>query len=270
VPRARTALPAVNSLHEDVTTFALSGTVVEGSKAYMPAFESLRSTCASAEFPLSQLSGQRNFMVTADFATTIQQSNRSHTTDIFQRHVQWVLTRSDRHSREVDFILIISPFEANALWPNLTCSKIALHLYKPRCNAGCAPLDRLNLFTLSTNTIPPTLPRSLSVQLGLFAGKLYISTYADYIGICEFLGLSAKLEASEMELQGWKIGSDGFILSDDLGRLGGSSGLEKSPVNFLKVLMSKIRRNGDGISKTDMGGLLDGKPLHKSHWKEQG
>jgi hypothetical protein len=32
--------------------------------------------------------------------------------------------------------------------------------------------------------------------------------------------------------------------------------------------MSKIRRNGDGISKTDMGGLLDGQPFNKSHWRE--
>jgi hypothetical protein len=242
--------------------------VLAGSKAYMPAFESLRSTCASAEFPLSQLSGQRNVMVTADFATTIQQSSRSHTTDMFQRHVQWVLTRSDKHSRDVDFVLIISPYEANALWPDLTNPLIALHLYKPRCNAGFAPLDLLNLFTLSTNTISPTLPRSLSVQLGLFAGQLYISTFADYIGICQFLGLSAKLVTKEMEQQGWQVGSDGFIVSDDRGRLGGSSNLEKSPVNFFKLLMSKIRRNGDGISKTDMGGLLDGKQFHKSHWKE--
>jgi hypothetical protein len=145
---------------------------------------------------------------------------------------------------------------------------VSLHLYKPRCNAGYAPLDQLDLFTLSTNTKQPSLPRSLSIQLGLFAGQLYISTHADYLDICRFLGLSEKLVTFEMEQQGWKIGSDGFILSDEHGRLGSSSGLQKSPVNFFKVLMSKIRRNGDGISKTDMGGLLDGQPFNKSHWRE--
>jgi hypothetical protein len=31
--------------------------------------------------------------------------------------------------------------------------------------------------------------------------------------------------------------------------------------------MSKVRRNGDGISKTDMGRLLEGKPFSKSHWQ---
>lgn len=71
-----------------------------------------------------------------------------------------------------------------------------------------------------------------------------------------------------MEQQGWQVGSDGLILSDERGRFGGSSDLDKSPVNFFKVLMSKIRRNRHGISKTDRGGLLDGNSFHKSHWKE--
>jgi len=268
VPKPRTAQPAIHTLHKDVAAFALSGTVLDGSKAYMPAFESLKSTCASSELSLSRLSGKRNLMVTADFAATILQANRSHSTDMFQRPVQWVLTRSDKQSREVDFVLIISPFEANALCPRLANPLITLHLYKPRCNAGYAALDRLDLFMLPTRTTSPTLPRSLSIQLGLFAGQLYISTYADYLEICRFLGLSKKLVTSDMEQRGWKISSDGYILSDDLGRAGGSSGLEKSPVNFFKLLMSKIRRNGDGISKTDMGGLLDGRPFNKSHWKD--
>jgi hypothetical protein len=268
VPKPRTASPALHVLHNDVIAFAFSGSVLDTTKAYMPAFESLRSTGASAELPISQLSGQRNVMVTADFATTIQVAHRSHSTDMFQRNVQWVLTRSDKDSREVDFVLIISPFEANRLYPKKMSPLVSLHLYKPRCNAGYAPLDQLDLFTLSTNTRQPSLPRSVSIQLGLFAGQLYISTHADYLDICRFLGLSEKLVTFEMEQQGWKIVSDGFILSDEHGRLGGSSGLQKSPVNFFKVLMSKIRRNGDGISKTDMGGLLDGQPFNKSHWRE--
>lgn len=45
--------------------------------------------------------------------------------------------------------------------------------------------------------------------------------------------------------QGWKIAADGFILSDDQRRVGGRSGLHESPVGILKILMSKIRRNGD-------------------------
>jgi hypothetical protein len=260
-PKPRIAQPAIHSLHEDVVSFAISGSIFDGSKAYMPAFESLKGTCAPAELPPF---GNRKLMVTADFATTIQYSQRSSATEMFQRHVQWVLTRSDNDSREVNLVLIISPYEANALYSRITHPMIALHLYKPRCNAGYAPLDRLDLF-VSKNATLPMLPRFLSVQLGLFAGQLYISTHADYLEICRFLGLSP--QRIEMEQQGWQVGSDGFILSDGNGRLGGYSGLEKSPVNFFKVLLSKIRRNGGDISKTDMGELLDGKVFQKSHWE---
>ena len=43
--------------------------------------------------------------------------------------------------------------------------------------------------------------------------------------------------------------------------------MTKSPTKFFKVLMSKIRRNGDGISKTDMGLLLNGKLFQESYWE---
>ena len=163
--------------------------------------------------------------------------------------------------------MIISPFEANALLPGLSNPLVTLHLYKPRCNAGYAPLDELDLFTVSTNATLTTLPLSLSVQLSLFAGQLYISSYEDYLEICKFLGLSTTLVTKEMEQRGWKVGTDGFIQSDGAGNVGGFSGLSQSPVGFFKVLMSTIRRNGDGIAKTEMGRLLEGKPFQECEWQ---
>jgi hypothetical protein len=65
---------------------------------------------------------------------------------------------------------------------------------------------------------------------------------------------------------GWKLSADGFILSDNHGRVGGASGLKQSPVNFFKILFSRIRRNGEGIAKTHMGSLLEGKLLQSSDW----
>lgn len=64
------------------------------------------------------------------------------------------------------------------------------------------------------------------------------------------------------------MGTDGFILRDGFSRVGGASGLTRSLMNFFKVLMSKIRRNGSGISKTDIGSLLDSKPFQKSDWQK--
>jgi hypothetical protein len=165
----------------------------------------------------------------------------------------------------VDRILAVSPWEANKLYTSMRHSSGAsLHLYKPRSNSGYAPLDRFDFHTVSADGVIPTVPRALAVQLDLFAGQLYISSYQDFLKICNFLGFSAMRLSEGMSKDGWKLSADGFILSDDYGRVGGTSALTQSPANFFKVLMSKIRRNGDGIAKTHMGSLLEGKLFQPS------
>lgn len=264
------ASPALHCLHKDVVKFALSGELISNSTAYMPAFESLATTSAASLVSLSQLGGDGRLLATVEFATTIMKAGKSVDTDMFQRPVQWVLTRCKKEVREIDLIMLISPYEADLLLPTLTSPIITLHLYKPRCNAGFSPLDNMDLFTVSAAVGygQLVLPRPLSVQLGLFAGQLYISSYEDYLEISKFLGFSTKLMSKKMEDEGWDIGTDGFILRDGKGRVGGSSGLEKSPANFLKVLLSKIRRNGDSISKTDMGRFLEGQVFQKLYWQQ--
>ena len=271
VQKAPAASPARHELHQDVVAFATSGAIKQGSSAYMPAFESLSETSAASEINVRQLVGKRNLFVTTDFARTVVKSGKRFVSDTFQRHVQWVITRrvnTGPLTESANFIMIVSEYEANLLLPRMIGTHTALHKFKARSNAGYKPLDKLDLFTASANQTPPVIPRYLSAQLSLFAGQLYISSYDDYLEICQFLGLSAKLLTNAMEAEGWKVGADGFIIKDGQGRVGGSSGLSKSPANFFKILMSKVRRNGDGISKTDMGRLLEGKPFQESEWKE--
>jgi hypothetical protein len=264
---------ARHTLHKDVEDFAMTGEIRKGSSAYMPAFESLSGTSAASEISLQQLVAQRNFMVTADFARTVVQSGRNFVSDAFQRQVQWVVTRRasvGKHTESANYIVVVSDYEANLLLPRMKGKLTTLHKYKARTNEGYKALDKLEMFTASGNPAPPIIPRSLSIQLALFAGQLYISTYDDYLEICQFLGLSATLLTRSMDEQGWKVSTDGFIIKDGQGRVGGSSGLTKSPMNFFKILMSKVRRNGDGISKTDVGRLLEGKSFQKSHWEAKG
>ncbi|KAK6429308.1 hypothetical protein LTR95_014545 [Oleoguttula sp. CCFEE 5521] len=103
----------------------------------------------------------------------------------------------------------------------------------------------------------------------MFAGQLYISSHLDYLEICTFLGLSTTPLTDEKEDQGWKVDGQSFILCNDRGRIGGESGLIKSPADFLKVLLSKIRYNGQGISRTDLGGLLGGTLSNPAELKEE-
>jgi len=103
----------------------------------------------------------------------------------------------------------------------------------------------------------PTLPRNLIIQLNLFAGQLYLSSYQEYVEVCQFLGL-----AYEKTEDGAVVAADGFIISQN-GIVGPGSQctFRDSPVKFLKVLMTKIRKNCEGIDKTHLGQILDGKIL---------
>lgn len=266
-PKAPAGRAAQHSLHQDVLEFAQSGKLGHLSDAYMPAFESLATTSASKKVALHQLVGERKFLVSTDFAKAVNQTGNTFQADAFQRHVHWVLTRRLHDSNLVDCVMIVSEYEANELLPHMKSATMTLHKYKARFNSGYKPLDKLDLFTTSTTAALPVLPRSLSVQLGLFAGQLYISSYDDYLEICKFLGLSAERTTKTTEKKIWKVATDGFIVKDGQGRIGGTSGLTQSPTRFFKALLSKIRRNGDGISKTDMGQLLEGKLFQKSDWE---
>ncbi|KAF7189675.1 hypothetical protein HII31_08995, partial [Pseudocercospora fuligena] len=271
VQRAPPAKPAPHSLHPDVRSFVNTGQLVSGSNAYMPAFETLLDSSAAEGlgFALSQLAGGRHLMATADFARTVEKSGNSYISDAFQRPVQWLLTSCPKGSSKVDHILIISPYEANQLYPRMKGTiSTTLHIYKPRCNSGYRALDELDFCTFSEKSAPPIVPRALAVQLNLFAGQLYTSTYEDYIETCKFLGLSSKALTQEMGEQGWQVDANGFIERDEQGRVGGESGLKKSPVNLFKILMSKIRRSGENISKTQMGSLLEGKLFEESDFDE--
>ncbi|SMR57643.1 unnamed protein product [Zymoseptoria tritici ST99CH_3D1] len=262
IQRPHPADPALHEVHADIIAFARSGKYSTTSKKYMPAFQALRGTSAAKEFDIDRFGGKK-VLASADFARTVKQPSqkKSLASDAYQRPVQWIVSR--HASGTIDMLLIISPVEACAVLDHVKNSKCtALHLYKPRCNMAYDPQDALDFYTTPSQVTPLALPRQLAVPLNLFAGQLYLSSYDDYLATCDFLGLSA--EAAQ---DGWEIAGDGFILKDGEGRRGGSSGLSKSPVEFMKVLMSKIRRNGEGISKTHMGRILDGQLLTREDFE---
>ncbi|KAI1822778.1 hypothetical protein F4861DRAFT_371113 [Xylaria intraflava] len=255
VQRPPPAIPADHSLHPDVAIFADTGRVVPGSPGFMPAFHSLRSTSAAGHFEPSQLSTTKLF-VTKDFADAVRNSDIGYRSDSFQRPVQWILSASNGNIVEV--LMIISPYEAEQLIPKLQSSSfdgVALHVYKPRCHTSHSTFDNLDFFTIPPRQPQLEVPRTLLVQLNLFAGQLYFKTYEDYLETCSYLGLAADVPGP-----GERVAADGYILSDKDGK----SKFDSSPVKFLHVLTSKIRRNGQGISKTNVGGMLEGKLLQRS------
>jgi hypothetical protein len=205
-----------------------------------------------------------DLLVTTDFSRTIQIHGKSYISDVYQRPVQWILTSTGgggQRDNAVKHMVIISPYEAQELQSKVRQSKaVTLHLYAPRPNLGFRALDGLDLFTVP-GLGRRIIPSRFVILLNIFAGQLYLGSFPEYVEICAVLGL-----ASEKAKEGCVVAADGFIIRDGTGRGGrkSESTFDGSPVTFLKVLMTKIRRNCERIDKTHMGTILDGRLLCSS------
>jgi hypothetical protein len=104
-----------------------------------------------------------------------------------------------------------------------------MHLYAPRRNQGFSPVEKLNLYDIPTSSRDMEIPTAVMVQLNLFAGQLYISSYEEYQEICDPLGM-----APVTTKDGLVVAADGFITAGN-----------KQPLKFFKLLISQIRNDGE-------------------------
>ncbi|RAQ74287.1 hypothetical protein COH20_008805 [Aspergillus flavus] len=193
VQRPPKARPKKHEIHEDMKKLVSTGVIAEGSTAFLPAFRSLDKTSAARHPGVDQFPGK--LLVTRDYAQTVEPIDiLSFSPDFFQRPVQWVLTsrhgsNSIDHKPTVNRMVIISPYEAQELYPSIKDSKhVTLHLCVPRSNLGLKPLDKLDLYNVSGEvTSALRIPRSFIIELNLFVGKLYLSSYEEYVEVCDFL-----------------------------------------------------------------------------------
>ncbi|KAH7127985.1 hypothetical protein B0J13DRAFT_646104 [Dactylonectria estremocensis] len=212
--------------------------------------QSLENTSAATYFDISQL--PCDIWVTDDFASTIGvPAGSGHKSDLFQRPVQWVLT-SNLSSTESCCLVIISPFEAQELLYLIMESNITLHLYAPRPNLEFQRLNHMSLYTVPPRAEDVKIPEHLIVYLNLFAGQLYLSSFKEYVRICDNLDLAWSHSDESVTLE-----PDGFIPQGSReGSTINKSTLTNSPIKFLKVLMTNIRQNCETIEKTNMGKIL--------------
>ncbi|KAL7940125.1 hypothetical protein V8C42DRAFT_356457 [Trichoderma barbatum] len=226
--------PQTHFCHEDLVCFIEHGKFPENFTTFKPAFQALRGTSAAH--------------------TVRMDSSLDNITDLFQRPVQWILTKSNANN-VIDHLVIISPWEAHQLLEKIEKHKmVTLHIYSPRSNLGFESLDRLTLYTVPQRQEKPILPQAMMIELNLFAGQLYLSSFQEYVELCDILGLAWSMPNDKIIL-----GPDGFIPPGIVGdKIANKSGFKKSPVQFLKVLITKIRRSCEAIEKTHIGKILDG------------
>ncbi|TIC93966.1 hypothetical protein CH35J_009644 [Colletotrichum higginsianum] len=243
------ATPAEHAIHPDVRAFISKGTVVKDSPAFLFAFQALSDTSAAQYYDVAKF--PPSLLVTTDFTRTIIPVGKGHTSDLFQRPVQWILTTASS-AGVVEQAVVISPYEAQELLPEIRVSRhVSLHLYAPRPNIGYRPLDTLRLHTTPHQPIPRVMPEVFTNELNLFSGQLYMKSMNEYLSVRRFLGLrSADQKDSEPELSG----SSTNVMDTETPNL----------IKFLRVLTMKIRRNCESIDKTHLGRILDHRTLDDS------
>ncbi|PVH93270.1 hypothetical protein DM02DRAFT_676940 [Periconia macrospinosa] len=245
--------PEKHEIHEHLIYLVKTGKLI--AKSFVPAFEALQETSPAEYFDVKTLPS--DLLVTQDFIKTLTYPKGLSTPfkfDSFLRPVQWILSfpkekvngssTSQQHQ-----LMVLSPYEADQLLRSIrSSSHVTLHLYAPRTNQVFRPLDNLDLFQIGNGDFDiGAVDRSLIMQLNLFAGQLYFRSYGEYTEMCDYLGL-----AWATAKEGQEVETDGFIRG-----LQGKWGLEDSPVRFFRGLM-KLRREGEGIDKTQVGKLLNG------------
>ncbi|KAI8930715.1 hypothetical protein NX059_012324 [Plenodomus lindquistii] len=253
---------AVNPvIHPEVERLAETGTFSKTSRVIVPAFLALALTSIGKQYDLHEF--PTDLLVTEDYMRTIQIPDKSfdnpYLTDAFQRPVQWVVSVPGQ-SNTMTNLVVISPFEANYLQLKIQKHmRVTLHTFAPRIIANFEALDNLDLWTVGRDFNASSVPRSLIIQLNLFAGSLYLRSYDEYIELCDTLGL-LRTNAQEQQI----ALPDGFITTSK-----GKWGLRSSPVPMLRALLLRIRREGEGLEKTHLGKILNGGRLEQSDFDIQ-
>ena len=246
------AEPVQHFHHPDVVSFVKTGIIppLHSGSAFLPVFTTLeRSSAATCEADVwSSL-----ILATVDFCKTIKPESTRGTMDQYLRPVQWILSsKTDR----CQALVLLSPFEANHLMPDIRASEyVHLHVYSPCTSQRMKPSDDLRLYSIPPLPSDWTPPWALIDQLNVFAGQLYLRDYESYLRLCRFLGVPTK-ELSNGTAIRWNL----FNIPGSLEEM--KIAFSGSPLPSVLALLA-IRSRGRPFAQTHMGKILQGQPLTK-------
>jgi hypothetical protein len=251
------ATPVAHLIHPEVVNFVKTGVIppLHSSSAFHPVFATLEQSSAAT-------GGAHVWspfvLATSDFRKTVDPASCQGRVDQYLRPVQWVLSGE----RNLDRILVIlSPFEADWLMPDIRVSKyVHLHLYTPRTSKYMRPADDLMFYSIPPvpdNWLPPW---DLIDQLNVFAGQLYLRDHDSYLRLLRFLGIHRK----ELPKGVGAAIRRNLITPDVLEEIGNT--FKDSPLPSVMMLLA-IRRRGLPFAETDMGRILQGQLLTKEDFK---
>ena len=244
------AEPAPHSLHPDVVSFVNTGVIplLHSGSAFLPVFRTLeKSSAATREADV----WSPFILATADFCKTIEPESTRGTMDQYLRPVQWILSRkSDRDQ----VLVLLSPFEADCLMPDIRASEhVHLHLYAPRKSQRMKPSDDFKLYSIPPLPTDWTPPWALIDQLNVFAGQLYLRDHRSYLRLCRFLGVPTQEFPDDTVIRRNVFQIPGSFEEHEITFLG-------SPLPSVMALLG-IRSRGRPFAQTHMGSILQGRLL---------
>ena len=232
--------PAIHFLHPGITQFVRTGVVP--SPSWRNGFLHIFSNTIGGS--LANFVGQHPWspyiLATGDFCKTInERKSVKGRKDDYLRPVQWILS-GKIHGK--DAFVLLSPFEADQLLPEIRTSKhVHLHLYIPRTTKAMKPADDPRFYSIPPVPSGWNPPWELIDQLNIFAGQLYLRDYESYVRLCHFLRI-----ASEDPEPG----------SSDAKP---KNRLEGTQLPLVKQLLTA--RHGTHFAGTHMGKILEGRQL---------
>jgi hypothetical protein len=106
--------------------------------------------------------------------------------------------------------------------------------------------NELSYYVLPRLPVGYRVPDWFSIELGIFAGRLYIN-FPECAPLMKYLQLADKIHIDAQQTNGKHVGI-----------------FTKNPVNFLLEWLTLCRK-GQDIMHTPMGYVCQGRPLHESH-----
>jgi len=178
-------------LHEDIRHFAEFGRLVPGSDAYQPMFSVLGRTTSLGLKHTVNSSMRSGLWISAEFSRTIEIYAPN---DNYIRSSHWILWSTISQQA-----LLVSPEEADQLIPILHGQPtfqdgggVYLITYAAPVTRRMLHFNQLDYYTIPALASNIEAPVWLRVELGLFAGRLYIE-WDEYYKLLEYLGLDENL-----------------------------------------------------------------------------
>jgi len=257
VERLSVAKPLEHCVDPALLSFIQSGA---RSRSFISIKDCLKNTSA---LPFTGIFRSANLCATQDFYNTILIQNLSAPLGVmnnFLRVVQWILS----HTQSKVFVLI-SPFEANTLLPEIRASSSAfLHLYSPRVSRNTRSFEDMGFFTVPRPRSGVPMDSMTRHELNLFAGQLFLSDSTSFEEVCQFLGLHLKAIPDAYKND---VDAGGFVMRERARKALGirNCTIQTSPLAFLTELIG-WRRKGQGFSLTHLGQILLGHNLDQSEF----